>query len=99
MIALPSQLTQAQANDCLRALTDQLRVPTGPQVSLDAAALERFDSSALAVVLECRRLVLAQGRVFSVNGMPARLEQLARLYGVSELLAPPAADPVAAPVA
>ncbi|MEP6826005.1 MAG: STAS domain-containing protein, partial [Ramlibacter sp.] len=52
----------------------------------DASALTRFDSSALAVLLECRREALARGKSFSVSGLPARLRDLANLYGVAELL-------------
>ena len=54
-------------------------------VVLDASALTEFDSSALAVLLECRREALAAGKGFSVRGLPARLRQLAGRYGVAEL--------------
>ena len=43
-------------------------------------------SSALAVLLECRREALAAGKDFSVAGLPPRLRQLAGLYGVAELI-------------
>ena len=52
----------------------------------DAIALKEFDSSALAVLLACRRQVLAAGKGFSVRGLPDRLRQLAGLYGVQDLL-------------
>ena len=55
-------------------------------VVLDATALTQFDSSALAVMLACRRDALAAGKTFSVQGLAARLSQLASLYGVAELL-------------
>ena len=51
------------------------------------ARCRQFDSSALAVLLECRREALALGKTFAVAGMPARLRELAALYGVGELLA------------
>jgi phospholipid transport system transporter-binding protein len=53
---------------------------------VDAAGLRQFDSSALAVLLECRRLAEKSGRSFQLSGAPPRLSQLARLYGVAELL-------------
>ena len=52
----------------------------------DASALDRFDSSALAVLLECRREALALGKSFAVTQLPARLRELATLYGVADLL-------------
>jgi phospholipid transport system transporter-binding protein len=52
----------------------------------DATALEQFDSSALAVLMECRRESLATGKTFSVKRLPPRLRELAALYGVAELL-------------
>jgi len=48
--------------------------------------LNRFDSAALAVLLEFRRESLALGKRFSVHGLPARLADLATLYGIIELL-------------
>ena len=36
--------------------------------------------------LECRREALTLGKTFSVRGLPARLRELAGLYGVGELL-------------
>ena len=59
---------------------------------VDAAALTAFDSSALAVLLECRRAALSDGKSFSVKALPAALSTLAGLYGVLELLQPATAD-------
>ncbi len=36
--------------------------------------------------MQARRLAVAQGRGFEVVGAPAKLAELARLYGVEELL-------------
>jgi phospholipid transport system transporter-binding protein len=58
-------------------------------VVADAAALTQFDSSALAVLLDCRREALALGKNFAVARLPARLRELATLYGVAELLPAP----------
>ena len=87
MLVLPAQLTHAQAPACARMLAQALRAEP-QQVVADASALEDFDSSALAVLLECRREALAQGKSFAVAHLPARLRELASVYGVSELLQP-----------
>ncbi|MBE7940003.1 MULTISPECIES: STAS domain-containing protein [Ramlibacter] len=86
MLVLPAVLTHADASACLRMLAQGLRSEAGDTVVADAAALQHFDSSALAVLLECRREALASGKRFAVRGMPARLGELAGVYGVSELL-------------
>ena len=52
----------------------------------DASALQQFDSSALAVLLECRREALAHGQASRWHSLPPRLRELAALYGVAELL-------------
>ncbi len=91
MLALPQELTQSQATACLRVLVQGLRAESGPEVVVDASALSRFDSAALAVLLEFRRETLALGKRFAVSGMPSRLGDLAAVYGIAELL-PPAAN-------
>jgi phospholipid transport system transporter-binding protein len=85
-LVLPSVLTHPQAAGCARMLAQALRASTDPQAVADASALERFDSSALAVLLDARRNALALGMGFGVTGMPARLRALATLYGVDALL-------------
>lgn len=85
MLTLPPVLTHAEAAGFARGLKQAvLSQPAG--VVADAGALKEFDSSALAVLLECRREALAAGKAFSVTGLPARLRQLAGLYGVAELV-------------
>ena len=86
MLVLPAELTHAQAPACCRMLTQALRSEAAPVVVADASALQQFDSSALAVLLECRREAMALGKSFSVSRLPARLRELANLYGVAELL-------------
>ncbi|WP_332827017.1 STAS domain-containing protein [Ramlibacter sp.] len=90
MLVLPAELTHAQATACGRMLAQALHSDHGPQAIADASALRRFDSSALAVLLECRREALAVGKTFAVSGLHPRLRALATLYGVGELL--PATD-------
>ncbi|WP_090141688.1 lipid asymmetry maintenance protein MlaB [Limnohabitans sp. DM1] len=87
-LKLPATLMHPQANECLSQWVTQLRAQsasTAPVV-LDASALHEFDSSALAVLMGLRREVLALGRTLSVQGMSARLRELATLYGVVDLL-------------
>ena len=78
---LPPTLTVEQAAAALRALPAD-----GSAGLIDASALREFDSSALALLLEARRQAQAGGRAFEVHGAPPKLTQLARLYGVAELL-------------
>lgn len=68
-----------------------IRIPADT-VAADAAALTEFDSSALAVLLECRRQAFALNQKFMVLNMPPRLQQLANLYGVHSLLKSAASD-------
>ena len=86
MLVLPSELTHAHAPACSRMLAQALRSEPGTQAVADASALLKFDSSALAVLLECRREALALGKTFSVSQLPPRLRELASLYGVGDLL-------------
>lgn len=95
MLVLPAELTHAQAEACLSMLLKAARAEADTQVLIDATALTRFDSSALAVLLACRRECLGDGKGFAVRGLPPRLRELAGLYGILGLLADPAAPPQA----
>ena len=87
-LKLPNTLLHEQANACLAQWVAQLALETDAAIQVDASALVEFDSSALAVLLGLRRVVVAQKGTLQVTGMPARLRQLASLYGVLELLSP-----------
>ena len=87
MIALPAALTHEVAAGFALNLQRQVQAQPGDVVA-DASALQLFDSSALAVLLACRREALAAGKAFSVQGLAPRLRQLAALYGVAELVPP-----------
>jgi len=63
----------------------------GDTVQVDATDLGEFDSTALAVLLALRREALRLKRDFAVAGLPPGLANLARLYGIAELL-PAAAE-------
>ncbi|MES2956351.1 MAG: STAS domain-containing protein [Pseudomonadota bacterium] len=86
MLTLPAHLRHDLATSSVRALGAMQAGETGAQVVADASALQDFDSSALAVLLACRRQALANGKTFSVQGLPERLRRLAGLYGVEALL-------------
>jgi len=86
MLLLPATVTLAEARDTLRMLAQALPREPDAQTTIDASGLERFDTSALAVLLECRRLAQAGGRAFAVREAPSQLGALARLYGVDGLL-------------
>ncbi|MDH4446241.1 MAG: STAS domain-containing protein [Acidovorax sp.] len=88
MLVLPSELTHRQATACLAMLLQGLKAHREPTVVVDATALKAFDSSALAVLLECRREALSSGKSFSVQGLPAALRGMAGLYGVGILMTP-----------
>ena len=85
MLTLPPVLTHAVAAGFARGLTQAIRAESAA-VLADASALKQFDSSALAVLLECHRQALAAGKTFAVQGAPRRLRELAALYGVAELI-------------
>lgn len=89
MLVLPSVLTLNQATACRAMLAQALNALDQPEVVVDATALLQFDSSALAVLLDCRRACLASGRTFRVHGLSPRLRQLAGLYGVAGLIGEP----------
>ena len=86
MLVLPEAITQASAVACLGALSKALTLEAATDVVLDAGSLSRFDSAALAVLLEVRRKVLKTGKNFAVKDAPQRLQDLAALYGIAELL-------------
>jgi phospholipid transport system transporter-binding protein len=84
-LALPALLTHDQAVSCVQSLGLGIRAEAGEKVVVDASLLEKFDSSALAVLLQCRRDSAAFGKSFEVTGLPHQLRELANLYGISEL--------------
>jgi phospholipid transport system transporter-binding protein len=76
---LPASATLAEACSLLQALGDETD-------RIDASALTAFDTSVLALILEARRRAEQRGKLLVVHGAPPKLLQLARLYGVEELL-------------
>jgi phospholipid transport system transporter-binding protein len=93
MVVMPEAVTLREASDTLSLLTQACGRDDAATLAVDASGLQRFDSSALAVLLACRRAAQADGKGFELRGAPAPLLALAALYGVADLLkfAPPQA--------
>lgn len=85
MLSLPVELTHGEANACLSQLMAGLGAEPAAVV-VNAQPLQRFDSSALAVLLELRRNCLRAGKSMVVQGLPKHLLDLAVLYGIETLL-------------
>jgi phospholipid transport system transporter-binding protein len=85
VLSLPAELTHDVAKDCLAQLVSKLDTEASPVV-VSATDLERFDSSALAVLLELRRTCLRADKTLVVQSLPKHLSDLATLYGIEGLL-------------
>lgn len=85
MLSLPVELTHDQAKACLAQLVGGVDAEATPVV-VNAQPLQRFDSSALAVLLELRRTCIKAGKTLEVQGLPPHLGDLATLYGIEGLL-------------
>lgn len=96
MLKFPAVLTHAVASGFFDTAEKEI-ASSAADVVVDVSALRQFDSSALAVLLECRRQALSAGKSFAVQGVPERLLQLAGVYGVAALI--PATDAKLEPVA
>jgi phospholipid transport system transporter-binding protein len=67
-------------------LQSQIRSSADAEVEIQAGHLAAFDSSALAVLLGCRREAESLSKSLKFKQFPPKLRELALLYGVSELL-------------
>jgi len=83
MLYFPSALDHSQAASNL-AWQSKARAA---QWQLGLAALNVFDSSVLALLLDLRRTAAQEGATLTIHDAPAKLTQLATLYGVHELIA------------
>lgn len=83
---LPQRLTLDDAVVALGQLEREMASQPGAAALIDAGALQAFDSSAVAVLLELRRSLMAQGKTLQILRWPQRLRDLVALYGVAELL-------------
>ena len=62
------------------------------RLTIDFAKVTAVDSSAVALLLDWLRQAKARGLALEFVNLPAALLSLARLYGVSDLIQPPAAS-------
>jgi phospholipid transport system transporter-binding protein len=83
-LALPAVLTMSEASATLASLQVALQVEAQPVI--DASGLQTLDTAAVAVLLQCRRLAAEAGKSLKIAGAPSKLAELARLYGVDEVL-------------
>jgi phospholipid transport system transporter-binding protein len=85
--ALPAQLTMAVAAAAHAQTQAALaRAPGAQPFTVDAGALREFDTSVLAVLLDASRTCQTRGSRLAIANAPAKLSQLAALYGVDALL-------------
>jgi len=83
MAYFPSSLTMQDAASGLQPGLDAIR---SGSAEIDLSRLERFDSAAVAALLEWQRAAQSAGLSLRIAGVPAGLQSLANLYGVAELL-------------
>ena len=83
-LPLPERVTITEARATLARLGPLLAAADAPVI--DASALRELDSAAVALLLDCQRQAHARGQALRVTGAPAKLSQLAKLYGVDALL-------------
>jgi phospholipid transport system transporter-binding protein len=83
-LSMPAVLTHREAPACLQDWFR--RLPAQGEVLLNASALQRFDSSALAVLVALQREALQRGCRVQVRELPAQARQLAHVYGIESAL-------------
>ena len=58
------------------------------RMTIDFAGITGVDSSAVALLLEWRRMALKRGKALTFSNLPANLLALAELYGVMDIIQP-----------
>ena len=58
------------------------------RLTIDFSGITGVDSSAVALLLEWRRIAAKRGKTLVFENLPANLLALARLYGVADLIQP-----------
>ena len=58
------------------------------RLTIDFSGITGVDSSAVALLLEWRRLAARRGKTLVFENLPANLLALAQLYGVADLIQP-----------
>ena len=97
MLKMPNSARMSEAGQAWKALQASLRAEAmqiknaaGSAMTLSVADLRDFDSSALSLLLSAKRLSVDEGVELKIVDVPAKLHELARVYGVSDLLWPAA---------
>ena len=89
-LALPEQLRHEEASGWIgrleRTIAQQRRGTQGDTARIDCAALDRFDSSAVVVLLAALRCAEGAGIKHELVNLPEKLLKLASLYGADGLL-------------
>lgn len=85
-LALPAVTALEQTPALMLEVDKALAANTGQDLHLDASALRSFDTSAIALLLHAQRAAKARGVALQIQGAPAKLLELAELYGVQGLL-------------
>lgn len=83
MLSLPQSINHSQASSSMAWRADA----RANQYQIDLANVDVFDSSLLALLLDLRRSATSDGQTLGIHNAPAKLVQLATLYGVNELIA------------
>lgn len=76
----------AQVWTAIQGAMQATATETRPSLDLDLSALVELDSSVIALILQTLRGALSRGCAVRVHKAPQRLFDLARLYGVEDLL-------------
>lgn len=83
---------QIQGDVTLRTLKKQLalslNIAADNTLTLDFAKVGQIDSSLLSYVLHIIRQASVAGHALSLRNLPANFTELAKLYGIDELLQP-----------
>lgn len=90
---LPNRVTFDNAVSCTAALSKSLQNLQGQDdtqgvsyIEVNASAVEEFDSSVLAVLLQLWRDAAKRNKTLKVIHMSDKLKELSQLYGVEHLL-------------
>lgn len=83
-VRLPERVTMQHASAALRLV--EAALAEGGTLTVDASGVVDLDTSAVALLLQARRLAQARGVGFALAGAPPKLSTLAALYGVESLL-------------
>jgi phospholipid transport system transporter-binding protein len=83
-------------NNASAVLRDGLAAVAAGQTAIDVSAVAAVDSSAVATLLAWRRAAQQRGAALDFGVLPANLQSLADLYGVTALLRGAAVAPTSA---